>query len=112
MSTQVKTGRSPEAICEGETGGKLHRAIILSDLAGDLYVVTEEFSYDENDAAKDLVRLAVALKEHVERLAITDDSELTLDHECGACGGRGSWDGKGTPCNECGGTGVEVADAA
>jgi hypothetical protein len=107
MADTKTIGRRPEDILEGGAGGEWHRALLLSDLLGNLEAVAEEFSYDLTDEARDLLRLAADLQSHVDKLAVTGNADLTANKECRACGGEGRY-GSVDPCEECDGTGIEV----
>lgn len=112
MTTETKLGRSAESILESGAGGEFHRAIALADLGSALYGVIEEFSYDTNEPATDLLRMARDLQQHLERLQIADDAELTLDRTCDACDGDAKDHGlqeperSQNPCGDCQGTGA------
>jgi DnaJ-class molecular chaperone len=113
----VKHGRSVDSIVEGGCDGEFHRAILLSDLAGNLEAVVGEFAYDTDEPASDLLRMAHDLQAHVERLSITADATLTLNRTCDACGGDGKdWrlqepERSMNPCEDCGGTGAASRDS-
>lgn len=104
-------GRSADDILEAGAGGVYHRAIYIAELDSASYGVEEEFAYDEDEVAVELVRLVRDLRAHLSRLSITEDAALTLDRTCPACGGDGKdWrlqepERSQNPCEDCEGTG-------
>lgn len=111
MQTEIKHGRSATDICEAGAGGELHRAILLEELGGAVYAVGEEFGYDDGEPAGELVRLANALRDHLDRISITEDAALTLRRRCMRCSGAGMTTNE-PKCVECDGAGYVHADEA
>jgi hypothetical protein len=113
MPETIQAGRDPESIVEGGAGGDYCRALILTELDNAAYAVEEEFSYDTNEPATDLVRLIKDLRAHLERLSVADDATLTVHRVCSACGGDGKdWhlqepERSMNPCEDCDGRGYD-----
>lgn len=103
-------GRSAEDILDGGAGGEWHRALALQDLDSAAYGVEEEFAYDDDEPARDLVHMAKELRTHLARLSVTKDAKLSLWRECRMCSGEGTVGGE--KCIECGGVGSVHADEA
>lgn len=103
---QTVRGRAASDIVEGGAGGEFHRALALAELDTAAYVIEEEFAYDINEPATDLLRLCGDLRAHLARLSVTYSAELTLNRECGMCSGVGAG------CPECGNDGYVHADEA
>lgn len=104
---EVQAGLSAEDIVEREAGGLVHRAVGLVELAGAAEFARREFEYDDEDPARELVRLSDELLAHLARVSVSGAGTLTLHRVCRRCDGRDSGD-----CMECGGRGSVHADEA
>lgn len=107
----IDKGLSSYDIVEAGAGGVFHRAVLLQELESATSAAAEEFAYDDEDAASELVRLCREVEEKVKLLSIREDATLTLYRECRRCSGNGGF--KDEPvCIECGGFGRVHAEEA
>lgn len=104
-------GRSAYDIVEAGAGGVFHRATVLYELESAACGVAEEFSYDDEEAASELVRLCREVEEKARLLSIREDGRLTLYRECVRCSGHGGTPGEPV-CVLCEGSGRVHADEA
>lgn len=108
----ITFGRSADDILEGGMGGEVHRAMLLQDLTSALYGVAEEFRYDKEPEACEIVRLCDELHDRATLLSIDETTaRLTSNRQCRRCSGAGETSGE-APCIECAGRGYVNAEEA
>lgn len=76
MADKSNHGRSPADICEGEVGGVLHKAMLLSELGGDLEGVIAEWEHDEAPLAVEFVDLCRDFLKVIDGTHLADDGSL------------------------------------
>lgn len=112
MTTETAAlGLPPEEILERNAGGLESVAYIVQQLAVACEVAQAEFTYDDSDLGQELARRCKELGGFLEGVYLTPEAKLTAVRECGACGGAGSWNKDGSPCDECKGTGADPSSS-
>lgn len=121
-------GRAPEDILERESGGLITVATLLYDIGSNLEHAVAEFGHDyvQDPVERELARRCQDLLDHLRFITVRENGTLSLNLECGRCGGDGSyrgikpppegWTGTSTPvllvCEDCQGRGYVPAEAA
>jgi hypothetical protein len=108
---RTQSGKSIEDLLEARAGCPEFRLVELAELSSAVYAVAEEFAYDEEEPAVDLVRLCRGLQRFLEDVSVTEGGTLTLNRQCARCSGAGRTKGE-NPCIECGGLGHVHASEA
>lgn len=104
-ATKVQGGRTPDDIVERIAGGLGHRAITFVELASALYAAREEFVYDDQPEAAELVEMCDRLASWLDGMSMLPDGQLSSWRECARCSGAGATSGE-DPCVECAGVGA------